>query len=60
MARGTQRINLASNVARKGYILDEHEPGVIHDDAIAYIADAGARTFDFKRGPFCDVAWARE
>ena len=35
-------------VARKGYLLDEHEVGVIHDDAVAYTADAGARTFDFK------------
>jgi hypothetical protein len=37
-------------VARKGYILDEHEPGVIHDDAVPYTADAGARTFDFRTG----------
>jgi hypothetical protein len=37
-------------VARKGYILDEHEPGVVHDDAVAYTADAGARSFNFKSG----------
>jgi hypothetical protein len=31
-------------------ILDEHEPGVVHDDAVAYTADAGARSFNFKSG----------
>ncbi len=31
-----------------GYIISEQEPGVIDDNAIAYTADAGARTFNFN------------
>ncbi len=35
-------------VGGKGYIISEQEPGVIDDDAVAYTADAGARTFNFN------------
>jgi hypothetical protein len=35
-------------VKGKGYLLSETEPGQIDDDAIVYLSDGGARTFDFE------------
>jgi len=35
-------------VGGRGYLISEQEAGIVEDDAVAYTADAGARSFDYQ------------